>query len=115
MFTTPGRMCRIMIRIFDAPATRASETYSRVFNESVSARTSRTGPGQEIRAKTPISVHNPCPSTSTTTRMMSNPGKMFHASTIRMTTSSMMPPKYPATNPMAGTDNHSGADRRKDD
>ena len=100
MLTTPGSMCRIIIRVFEAPATRASDTYSRLLSDSVSALTSRTAPGHEIIAKTPIRVQSPCPKTKTTTKMISKPGRMFHASTIRITTSSTIPPKKPDTRPI---------------
>ena len=82
-----------MIRAFEAPATRASATYSRFLSDRVSALTNRTAPGHETIAKTMIRVSRLCSKTKTMTKMMSNPGRMFHASTNRMTMSSIIPPK----------------------
>src|SRR5712691_13473367 len=54
-----GRMCRTIIRAFDAPDTRPAATNSRSRSDSVWPRTNSVTPGQVSKPRITTNVHRP--------------------------------------------------------
>jgi len=96
-----GRISRIMIRTWPKPRLRAAITNSFSRSTLNSARTSRAMVGHVTRpmAQVTVTMEGCAIATSTTSRMKL--GTVWNSSISRTRTSSIRPPRYPATAPMA--------------
>ena len=82
-----------MMRQVEVPASLAADTNSRSRRVSVSARTSRATPIQEVSPITTMMLKRLGSRKATTARMRKKDGKQSMMSTKRMTISSTRPPK----------------------
>ncbi len=91
--STLGRMWRQRMRPVDAPMDCAACTYMFSRTETTALRMMRDPPTPSSRPSVPMICQLPGPSTDTTTIRITRSGKLIHASTMRCTSRSNLPPR----------------------
>src|SRR5581483_4369192 len=91
-----GRTCRRRIRRCGTPSARAASTYWRPATEAACPRTSRVYHGHHVSAIARVVFPIEGDSTAANASASSRAGNARNTSVIRMSTSSIRPPKYPA-------------------
>ena len=94
-----GNMCLKIIRGFENPNARSASTKASSRREKNSPRTNRKVVIQPVRAKTMITLLIPWPRSETKISTKISCGKVMISSETRITTASILPPKYPAVAP----------------